>query len=600
MNTSDSLKNIKKQIVETDPITIEIIRHELVSIPNQVDKNITRTAFSPLINEYKDYAVGIVDKNGALISQSRGSLAIFVANALGTAVKDGLALFGEEQLKHGDVIISNHAGTLGQHLNNVVMYTPIRLDGGTGEIVGYFCVLMHWLDVGGSMVGSCVSTTTTEIFQEGIQFRTVKLIDGGTRRADVFRMIEYNTRFPEMLLGDVESQITGCLIGREMVIDLIEKYGVDSYHDAVEALWAYSERRVRAAIAAAPDGEYRAFSFLDDDGISTQTVPIGVSVKIEGDRITVDFSEVSDQLVGPMNAGRNGGAVAAARIAIKYLFSPDDPVNEGDFRALEVTIPDGKFLSAAPTAPIGGSGSMIPTVVDTILNALAPAFPDRVAAAHHGTYGVHSFHGISPLTGKQFFHLDTCVGGWGATSAMDGYGPSRSNVHGDTSDVPIEMQEAFNPYWLESYAIRADSAGPGKFRGGLGVIKTYRITAPCHVNLKIDRTKCPAWGLAGGGEGAISSVEMIALSGDVRRALKGDYALNEGDRVVISTAGGGGYGSAWERDIDAVLRDVRHGYVSAQAARERYGVVLDKSGSLDIDATQDLRKERLASVSINP
>src|ERR1700730_5495104 len=178
MNTSDSLKNIKKQIVETDPITIEIIRHELVSIPNQVDKNITRTAFSPLINEYKDYAVGIVDKDGALISQSRGSLAIFVANALGTAVKDGLALFGEEQLKHGDVIISNHAGTLGQHLNNVVMYTPIHI-GPDLELFGFMAVLAHWIDVGGGVVGSFLRTDSSDIYQEGIQFRTVKLQSRG-------------------------------------------------------------------------------------------------------------------------------------------------------------------------------------------------------------------------------------------------------------------------------------------------------------------------------------------------------------------------------------------------------------------------------------
>ncbi|OWT54818.1 hydantoinase B/oxoprolinase family protein [Candidimonas nitroreducens] len=574
-----------------DPITMEIIKHELVSIPNQIDKNITRTAFSPLINEYKDYAVGIVDSQGRLISQSRGSLAIFVANALGTAVKDGIALFGLDQLRRGDIVISNHAGTLGQHLNNVVMYTPVRVDGDDGEVTAFFCVLMHWIDIGGIMVGSCSSTTTTEVFQEGVQFRSVKLFDRGERRADMFRMIEYNTRFPEMLLGDVEAQIAGCLMGRDMVAEIVNKYGSATYHAAVHSMWDIAEQRARAAIKAAPSGDYTAESFLDNDGLYLdKIVPISVRVVVDGDRIKVDFSNVADQLPGPLNAGRNGGAVAAARIAIKYLFSPDDPVNEGDFRPLEVEIPEGKFLSARPDAAIGGSGNMIPTVVDTILRAMADAFPDRVAAAHHGTYGVHAFHGISPATGAQFFHLDTCVGGWGATSSMDGYGPSRSNVHGDTSDVPVEMQEAFHPYRLESYEIRQDSAGPGRMRGGVGVIKQYHITGPCRLNLKIDRTKCPPWGLAGGGAGKPGDVEIHRTSGEILRVLKDDHELNAGDRVIIKTGGGGGYGPARERDPERVRRDVENGYVSREAARRDYLVEIDEQGRLDPDITAKLRR----------
>lgn len=574
-----------------DPITMEIIKHELVSIPNQIDKNITRTAFSPLINEYKDYAVGIVDSQGRLISQSRGSLAIFVANALGTAVKDGIALFGLDQLRHGDIVISNHAGTLGQHLNNVVMYTPVRVDGDDGEVTAFFCVLMHWIDIGGIMVGSCSSTTTTEVFQEGVQFRSVKLMDRGERRADMFRMIEYNTRFPEMLLGDVEAQIAGCLMGRDMVAEIVNKYGGETYHSAVHSMWDIAEQRARAAIEAAPSGVYTAESFLDNDGLYLdETVPISVRVVVDGDRIKVDFSDVADQLPGPLNAGRNGGAVAAARIAIKYLFSPDDPVNEGDFRPLEVEIPEGKFLSARPDAAIGGSGNMIPTVVDTILKAMAGAFPDRVAAAHHGTYGVHAFHGISPATGVQFFHLDTCVGGWGATSSMDGYGPSRSNVHGDTSDVPVEMQEAFHPYRLESYEIREDSPGPGRMRGGVGVIKQYHITGPCRLNLKIDRTKCPPWGLAGGGAGKPADVEIHRTSGEILRVLKDDHELNTGDRVIIKTGGGGGYGPARERDPERVRKDVENGYVSREAARCDYLVEIDEQGRLNLDITAKLRR----------
>jgi len=571
-----------------DPITLEVIRQDLVSIPNLIDKNITRTAFSAFISEYKDYSVGIVDASGALISQSRGSLAIFVANALGTAVKDGLAVYGADRLRDGDVVISNHAGTLGQHLNNVVMYTPVRV-GPERELVAFFCVLMHWIDIGGSMIGSCSSTTTTEIFQEGLQLRTVKLVDAGRRSEDILRIIEYNTRFPEMLMGDIEAQIGGCAMGQRMVADIAEKYGPATFLAAVRSMWDHAEATARDAIRAAPSGSYRAYAFFDNDGIDfDDIVPVGVSVRIEDECITVDFGEVAEQRPGPFNAGRNGGAIAAARIAMKYLLSPEQPVNEGDFRRLRIEIPDGKFISAGPHAAIGSSGNMIPTVVDTILHALADAFPERVAAAHHGTYGVHAFHGKDALTGKPFYNLDTITGGWGATSAMDGFGPSRSNVHGDTANVPIEIQETFCPYLFESYALRPDSGGPGRFRGGIGVDKTYRILGPCRINLKIDRTKCPAWGLAGGRAAMPSAVEIHRATGQTERVLKGDHELFPGDRVRVLTAGGGGYGPPWERDIARVLEDLRLGYVSAAAAAADYGVVVNSDNA--VDAAQTARR----------
>lgn len=582
-----------------DPITLEVIKRDLVSIPNQIDKNIIRTAFSSFISEYKDYSVGIVDPEGALISQAHGSLAIFVANALGTAVRDGLSVYGRARLRTGDIVISNHAGTLGQHLNNVVMYTPVRI-GPDEELIAFFCVLMHWIDIGGSMVGSCSSTTSTEIFQEGLQLRTVKLYERGRRSEELFRVIEYNTRFPEMLLGDIEAQVGGCVMGRRMVEEIASKHGLANFRAAVESMWQHAAAGVRAMLSDTPDGEYRAYSFLDNDGVNLdEPVPVGVRVRIEGERITVDFSEVSEQRPGPFNAGRNGGAVAAARIAMKYLFSPGEPVNEGDFRALTVEIPDGKFISATGSTALGSSGNMIPTVVDTVLHALADALPERAAAAHHGTYGVHAFHGQSPHTGQPFYSLDTICGGWGASAQMDGYGPSRSNAHGDTSNVPVEMQEAFCPYVFESYAMRPDSGGPGRFRGGLGVEKVYRITAPCRLNLKIERTKCPPWGLRGGKPGAVSDVEIRRAGGEVLRVLKGDHPLGPGDIVVVRTAGGGGFGPPWERETWRVHEDVQLGYVSRDAARKDYSVAIRDDGTTDEAATARLRSAMAKLKEVN-
>ena len=367
-----------------DPITLEIIRHGLNAIPNHIDTNITRTAFSPLVFEYKDYAVGIVDHAGQLISQCKGGIPIFVANALGTAVRDGLAIYGPDGFEAGDVIMTNHAGTMGQHLNNVVMYTPILVGPNEAELLGFMAIVVHWLDVGGTNVGSCHAADTTEIFQEGIQFRTVKLMSKGERVDDIFRMIEYNTRFPKMVLGDVSAQLAGCLMGRDMVVDLVGKYGVDTVRQAVTLGWDQSERIARAAIRDIPDGEYAASAFLDSDGVTPdRTVAVGIKVRVEGDTMTVDFSGVADQVPGSLNSGFNGGAVAAARVAAKYLLTPDEPPNEGDFRPIKVQIPEGKFLSARENAPVGQSGTTLPTVVDSILWALAPAVPHRVIGAHH-------------------------------------------------------------------------------------------------------------------------------------------------------------------------------------------------------------------------
>ncbi len=450
-----------------DKVTAEIIRQRLVAIPNIVDRNITRTAFSPVIAEYKDYAVGIVDAEGRLISQCKGGITIFVANALGTAVRDGIAMYGIEDIHDGDVLITNHAGTMGQHLNNIVMYTPVFVPGQERPIA-FMAVVMHWVDVGGQIAGSAVSNTTTEIYQEGIQFRSVKLHERGRKIIEVYRIIEYNTRFPRMVMGDLQAQLAACMQGRGLLLDVYGRYGAATVTAAVHILWDQAEAATRRAIGRIPPGEYRASSFLDNDGIRLErAIPIEVVVRVAADEITIDFTGIDEQMAGPLNAGRNGGAVAAARVAAKYLLTPDEPANEGAFRPLHVVIPDGKFLSARADAAMGGSGSTLPTVIDTIFRALAPAAPERVAAAHHGTYGIHMFYGRK-TDGEFFKQSDTAIGGWGAGCDRDGTGPYRSLIHSDTHDVPVEMQEAMSPLRIEAVELRCDAGGAGEFRGACG------------------------------------------------------------------------------------------------------------------------------------
>lgn len=573
---TDALAVIHPDARPIDPIAAEVIMHGLCAIPNLIDKNVTRTAFSFLISEYKDYAVGIVDAEGRLIAQCKGGLPIFCANALCAAVQDGLRIYGKARLQHGDVVISNHAGTMGQHLNNVVMYTPVRVSAADDGLVGFLAIVMHWLDVGGIVVGSCQSPETTDVFQEGIQFHTVKLLSAGERIEEMFRIIQCNTRFPTMVLGDIDSQIAGCLMGRDMMLELVHRHGADRIRAAVASFWLKSERAVREAIRAIPDGVYRARSFLDDDGINRdKPIPIEVAVRIEGDEITVDLSGIADQVEGPMNAGFEGGAVAAARIACKYVFSPNEPANDGAFRPINVVCPPGKFLSARPEAPIGGSGFTIPTVVDTILRALAQALPDRIPAAHHGTYSVHVIDGRLPGNGGWFAHIESAVGGWGAGPHRDGTGPFRSNAHGDTKEVPIEIQEAAHPYRIESVRLRRDSGGAGRHRGGLGVEKWYRVLVPCRLTVSLERTKCAPWGLEGGRDGTPGRIEVHRDGCAPIVIVKGEMPLEPNDRVRLLTAGGGGHGAPSERPRERIVDDVLNGYVSREAAERDYGVTID-------------------------
>lgn len=571
-----------------DPIERQIVRQRLIAVPNLIEKNVERTSFSLLVREYKDYAVGFVDARGRLVAQSKYSLPAFVANAIGLAVQAGLRELGPEAMHEGDVLICSEAAVLGKHINDVVAYTPVRAG---GELLGFFAVLMHWVDVGGAVVGSCFSPHTTDVFQEGIQFPTVKLVSRGERVRDIFRIIETNTRFPRLLMGDLEAQLGGCRMGHDLVQEVVAQHGADAVLGAIDEMIADADRAMERALRALPEGTWRASSFMDDDGVRLgEPIRIDVAVSIADGRLVVDLSGLSEQLAGPFNAGRDGGAVAVARMAAKFLFAGTTPVNEGDFLRVDVVIPDGRFLSARPDAPVGGAGNTSATVVDTIIAALAPVLEGRVPAGHHGIYGTHTISGIAE-DGERFLSLDAMSGGWGAFVDRDGPGPFRSMTHGDVRDVPVELQEASYPYRIEAKRLRVDSGGPGRFRGGLGIEKVYRFDRDLALLAKIERIGCPPWGVDGGRPGMSPAGELIAATGERRSLGKGQWPVRAGDVARILSGGGGGYGDPFDRDPRAVAEDVRLGLVSVEAARRDYGVAVSAGGILDMPATLAAREE---------
>ena len=564
---------------EIDPITLEVIRHGIISICDQIDANMTRTAFSPYIYEYKDYAVGFVGPEGELLAQSTGGMPVFVADSVGMAVRDGLEIYGRGNLHKGDVVVCNHAAVQGQHLNNTVMYTPVFAGLEGDELIGFFSINCHWIDIGGSAIGS-VSYSSTDIFMEGLQLRSIKLWSKGGPIEEVYRIIENNTRFPLELLGDIEAQLGGCLLGRDLTHAMVDKVGTTVFLSALETILDQCEAATRAKIRAIADGVYQHEAFLDNDGVRDEKIPIKVKVIVAGDEITIDYSEMSPQVRGCINSGYFGGGRTTARVAFKYLIATDEPANEGTFRPLKMVLPQGTLISAEPTAAMGLYSIPFPTVIDCIIKALEPALPERVTGAHFGTFSSLSFSGKRTDTGAVFKANDSGHGGWGACATHDGAGPFRTMAHGDTRLIPIELQESMYPYRVEEFCLRQDSGGPGKWRGGLGFDKQYILLAPCELWANFDRIGCPPWGVQGA-KAARSGQVLIFKNGKQEPELlykTESCPLETGDRVRMSTGGGGGYGRADERPAELVKQDIIRGFVSLQSARDDYGVVIDANG----------------------
>ncbi len=577
------MSNTRKPKV--DPVTQEIVRNLLIAILDEGEINLSRTAFSPIIYEVKDYCVGLLDREGRTIAQSRGGIPTFMAD-LGEPVRDGIAIYGLDGFDPGDVLLMNYAAVCGQHLNNVVVYVPVHWK---GEVIGFAATRAHWTDVGGRVAGS-FSTDTTEIFQEGLQLRSIKIHKKGKPDEELMRVIRHNIRFPDLSFGDMAAQIAACTLSAQRYQEMLEKYSWEVIEACIHTIWDQSEAFVRRQIASLPDGRFTANSYLDDDGVVFDKIlPVAVAVTIAGDTMEIDFTGTAPQSRGPMNAGRSGG-LAAARVAFKSAVVPNLPPNEGVFRALKVTLPEGTIISAVDNAALAQWNMPLKTVIDTIYWALSQCAPERVPAAHHCSQGMYSFFGKDHESGRRFSTLDTTLGGWGARPDADGFSPLKTVTHGDTRNVPVEVEEAFYPLLVERFAWRPDSAGPGKFRGGLGLHKIYRLRQEAEMVVAFERSKLAPWGLFGGGSAQVGYA-MIRQPGQAegRRMYKGTAVpLEQGATVEFYSAGGGGRFPAWERPVGRVVEDVRQGYITAAGARAGYGVALDEV-SLVVDETETAR-----------
>lgn len=570
-----------------DPITREVISSSLLAYADEMTNNFWRTSYSYMNYEMRDYAVGLVDSAGRIVTQSRFTHPAFTAD-LGFVVNAALKELGDEGLEEGDVIVSNDPVSQGQHLNNVVVFTPYMLE---GKPFMFSCVRAHWQDVGGGAIGSG-ATNSTEIFQEGIQLNAVKVHRKGAVDKSVIRIIKYNTRFPELVLGDLNAQIAACKIGLRRIGELLKKYSVNEIEQAVHETWDMCDRAARNAIRDIPTGEYTAESFLDDDGVERgKVVPIRVKVKVADEHMTIDFSDISDQVKGSLNSGYFGGAMNVARIAFKCLTTPHLPSNEGCFRALEVICPPGKLLHALPPAALGDWAVPFPTVLDTIFRSLAPAIPHRIPAATRGDARGIVLVGLDGVKRKFFALHFPHIGGHGARPTGDAPAPRCAIQQGHMYSVPVEVNESKSPVIFEKYEMRPDSGGPGKYRGGLGTETIGYLRVEGQVQNKMIRSKCLPWGLHGGGNGAGNEARVVKADGTEELLPRTDkFVLKPGDRIRMLTGGGGGYGSPLERDPDKVLADYLDGYITLEGACRDYGVAIDPANKqIDGPETSRLR-----------
>ncbi|HEX6512149.1 MAG TPA: hydantoinase B/oxoprolinase family protein [Chloroflexota bacterium] len=570
-----------------DPVTLEVLRNALPAIANEMSVDLQRTSYNMMIYEVQDYCCALLDAEGRLISQNIGGVSHFVAD-LGVVIKDAVAQHGRDGFQPGDVLITNHQRVAGQHLNNVCIYTPFFFQ---GELLGFCIVRAHWVDVGGMSTGFGATGLVNDPWMEGLQLDQIKLYEAGVPDTKTLKLIADNIRFPESSMGDLRSQMAACKLAERRLEELFVRYGRDTVLAGIERIFDDAEAKCRAIVRRIPDGEYEAEAWLDHDYVERdKPVRLHARVVVDGSDMTVDFTEGSMQVRGAINSR----TLAGAYIAYKGLTGPLEPVNEGSFRALKVEIQEGNLMMAHYPAPMAGWSLPLPTVVDTVLKALAPALPEQIPAAHLGTLGGGlAFFGFDEVKRKNFVFQTIEGGGWGARPWEDGEDASVSVCQGDVRNAPIEAVELKTPLLIERRALRVDSGGAGKYRGGLGMETQLRNLVDGRWNVSnAGRTLCPPWGLWDGKPGAIAENTMRrpeAGSFDETRSLHREWVPPD-TRVRIRTAGGGGWGNPLERDPGAVLHDVQEGYVTPDAARTAYGVVIH-DGAIDEHATQALRRE---------
>ena len=566
-----------------DPITTEIIRNAFISIANDMNATLIRSAFTPIIYEGKDCSIALIDEKGEVLGQSLG-LPLFLGN-LEICVKLIAEEHGWDYFKDGDVFYMNDSYMTGTHLNDSTIIMPIFW---RGNRIGFAASRAHWLDVGAKDPGTPVDSH--EIYQEGFRWGPTRLYESGEPREDVIDLLRRNSRFGEATVGDMNAQVAAGRTGEKRLHALFDRFGVETIAAARDEIFRRTEELEREAVKALPDGVYQAEGYLDDDGLESEPLLVKLELTVSGDAMTIDLAGSAEQARGPVNCGITQ-TIAAARVAYKLLICSEVSPNGGSFRPLEVTAPERTIFSAQEPAACGWYFSSLGLLIDLVIKALAPVMPEKAAGAHYGDSMVITVAGHDPRYDNEFYMMiEPTTGGWGAFDGGDGESSLINNVNGSFKDIPVEIFESKYPLQILSYGIRRDSGGAGKYRGGNGTYRNYLVKADSDLFLWFERSKTTAWGLFGGENGLPPNVVIERPGEDKLELLKvNGTKVRDGTVIKSLTGGGGGYGNAFERDPEAVRQDAIDGYVSLDHARAAYGVELSSDFEVKTAQTRSLR-----------
>lgn len=557
--------------MNVDPITLEVLRNGVEAVAEEMNANLVRSAYSPNIKERRDCSCAIFDATGAMIAQAE-NIPVHLG-AMPFSVESALDAFPIESLEPGDGILLNDPFRGGAHLPDLTLVTPIFVDGSVRAIAANRA---HHADIGGATAGS-VSAQSTDIYQEGLRLPPVRLFRSGTVDRDIQGIVLSNTRSPAERRGDLRAQQAANETGIRRLNDLIDRHGTDTYVAAVAELLAYSERRMRAAIAGIPDGEYAFEDVIEDDGRGNTDIRIRVTVTVSDSEIAVDFTDTAPQTDGALNAVFAVTA-SATYYAIRCVTDPSIPPNAGCYRPIAIHAPARSIVNAEQPAPVvGGNLETSQRIVDVLFGAFAEAVPEGTIAASQGTMNNVTFGGIDPRTDEAFTFYETQAGGGGARPQKDGIDAVQVHMT-NTLNTPVEVIQTAYPLAVTRYELRRDSGGDGEYRGGLGLRRDIEVRAPkTAVSLLAERRRVRPYGIDGGQPGQPGEDVIIVDGAAETIPAKATRIVDEGTVISIRTPGGGGYGDPSARRPEDVDRDIELGKVSSANGTDLADELLERS-----------------------
>jgi len=554
--------------MRVDPITFEVVNNALVGVAEQMAATILRTSYSTVVREMLDYSTAVFDPNGHIIAQSC-RIPIHL-NSMSRSLRTTLdGIIPIEEWDEGDIIITNDPYLGGQHLPDVQTFMPVYAD---GKIVAICGTLDHHLDVGGMRPGSYAGDAV-EIFQEGFRIPPIKLHEKGKPNERFLAVFDANVRQPDQTGGDLRAQAAALSIGRDGVLELVERYGVETFENCLLDAIDTSETRMRAKIRELPEGDYYGEYQVDDDGVTDERITVKVKLTIKDGGIHLDFTGTDKQRRAPTNATISS-CESASYFAILSILDPTIPSNFGLYKPITITAPEGTVVNAQSPAPVVGRNTITHTIVSAIMKALADVVPERVTAGYYANSNVHILAGDGTGEHAPWILFDIEVGGGGARRTKDGVDCWSQGIH-NLANTPIEMIEVMYPLQFTCYEFLPDTGGAGRTRGGLGVRRDIKfLDKSGTLETQFDKFKVEPFGLEGGKPGAVGKLFLNPDSNAPKslRSKTNNQRLERNDIFSMFTQGGGGYGPASERNKDDIIRDIVEGKLTAERAKADYGV----------------------------